>query len=666
MTYMNSEITRICKKCGREYHPTSKGQKFCNLPIELKCSVCGNLYTVICGNRKLKETCSAKCTAVIVKQRREVTAHKLTKKCAWCGKEFIPNNVHEKYCKDIHYGKCEVCGKKFVIVGRLDIANKTCSNECRYILTQQNTDVEQSIKKMKSTMLDKYGATNAMHIPEFVDKLKATNIKRYGVTSYTQTQEYLVKTKATDLIKYGVEHHASSSEVIEKRKKNNQVKYGVVNVFQTDDVKQKSRQTNLEKYGVEYITQNPQIVNQIKQSNLDVYGVEHPMMLPEYQEKARQTSIEKFGVPYKTQKHIKNISDWYLFINNPRYYISSHYETSPRSEELADYFGVDLSTIDEHLNAGDAIDCVRRSRSLMEEELYNYILSLIPDCKIICNNKSILGNCEMDIYLPDYKFAIECNPTATHNSSVENPWGGSPKSMNYHKHKTDLCEEQGIFLYHIFGYEWTHKKAIVLSMIRNLLGKVDNKIYARKCEIHKVSANDAIKFLMANHRQGATNAKVRLGLYYNDELVSLMTFNKMRSTIGIDKSDVSECWELSRFCSKLDTVVVGGADKLFQAFIKQYTPSKIRSFSDRSHTRGGLYPKLGFAEVNRSSANYVWVNVKTDVAYHRINAQKRHLKRFLKDDNIDLTQSENYIMVSHGYVKVYDSGTITWEWQSLA
>ena len=139
----------------------------------------------------------------------------------------------------------------------------------------------------------------------------------------------------------------------------------------------------------------------------------------------------------------------------------------------------------------------------------------------------------------------------------------------------------------------------------------------------------------------------------------------MRSTIGMDKSDMSDCWELSRFCSKLNTTVTGGADKLFQTFIRQYNPSKIRSFSDRSHTRGGLYPKLGFIEINRSSANYVWVNAKTDVAYHRINAQKRNLKKFLKDDSIDLSQSENQIMVAYGYVRVYDSGTITWEWQSL-
>lgn len=656
---------KICKRCGDLFKPKSSRQVCCNKPIEVACIVCGKPMQQICSLRYQKETCSSKCSAMLIKQHRENTAHKLVKKCAWCGQEFIPNNVHEKYCSNTHYGTCEVCGKQFEISGRLDLCNKTCSKECRYILAQQNSDVDQIKEHQKSTMIAKYGVDNAMHIPGIVDKIKATNLERYGATSFTQTQEYIDKTKATDLERYGVEHHASSPAVIEKRRKNIQDKFGVDNVFQLDAVKNKSKQTNLERYGVEYITQNPDIVDKTKQNNLNKYGVEHPMMLPEYQEKARQTNFEKFGYAAPTQAHIHNITDWYAFIDNPRLYIANHYESSPRTEELADYFNVDSSTIDEHLNKQNATDCVRRARSLMEEELHTYILSINPECKIVHNAKKILGGIELDLYLPDYNFAIECNPTATHNSSVQNPWGGNPKSMNYHKHKTDLCEEQGIFLFHIFGYEWTHKKDIILSMLCNLLGKVDTKIYARKCEIRNVSADDAIKFLMTNHRQGVTNAKVRLGLYYNDELVSLMTFNKMRSTIGVDKSDMSDCWELSRFCSKLNTTVTGGADKLFQAFIKQYTPSKIRSFSDRSHTRGGLYTKLGFAEVNRSSANYVWVNVKTDVAYHRINAQKRHLKKFLKDDSIDLSQSENQIMVAHGYVRVYDSGTITWEWQSL-
>ena len=73
---------------------------------------------------------------------------------------------------------------------------------------------------------------------------------------------------------------------------------------------------------------------------------------------------------------------------------------------------------------------------------------------------------------------------------------------------------------------------------------------------------------------------------------------------------------------------------------------------------------LGFKEINRSDANYVWVDVVEDKAYHRINAQKHNIKKFLKDDSINLSRSEKEIMEEHGFVRVFDSGTITWEWRN--
>ena len=94
-----------------------------------------------------------------------------------------------------------------------------------------------------------------------------------------------------------------------------------------------------------------------------------------------------------------------------------------------------------------------------------------------------------------------------------------------------------------------------------------------------------------------------------------------------------------------------------------YDPVQIRSFSDRAHTKGILYEKLGFYELRRSEPGYVWVDFTTDSAINRVSAQKSNLRKFLHDDNVDLTLSESQIMTQHGFVKVCDSGTITWEWK---
>lgn len=230
--------------------------------------------------------------------------------------------------------------------------------------------------------------------------------------------------------------------------------------------------------------------------------------------------------------------------------------------------------------------------------------------------------------------------------------------------KTDLCEQKGIFLFHVFGYEWAHKKDIIKSMLVNLLGKTQTRIYARQTEVREVSFNDSIQFLELNHRQGRSIAKYRYGLYYEGELVSLMTFSKMRNTIGTGNEDLSDCYELVRFCNKINTSVVGGASKLFNHFIKTLHPRRIRSFSDRAHTKGNLYQTLGFKSLHISDPNYVWVNEKTDIAVSRINAQKQNIKNFLKDDNIDLSRTEVDIMSEHGFVQVFDSGTVLWEWRN--
>ena len=123
-------------------------------------------------------------------------------------------------------------------------------------------------------------------------------------------------------------------------------------------------------------------------------------------------------------------------------------------------------------------------------------------------------------------------------------------------------------------------------------------------------------------------------------------------------------YELVRFCNKLNTSVVGGASKLFKYFVQNYSPSKIVSYSDYARTSGNLYSMFAFSYVRLSQPGYVWVDTRNDTAYNRMNAQKSNISRFLNDDKIDLSMTENDIMVSHGYVKVYDSGRKVWLWSN--
>ena len=661
---ISPDLIRICKLCSSEFHPKARKQYCCNEMRPRTCECCGKEFLSLCSTANTVSTCSKECQVALIKKKREASAASAVKICKWCGREFHPTSVRQVYCNETHYQTCVVCGKQFEIDPRNDDSVKTCSKECRYKLMNESTDREAAVATQKAHFLEKYGVENAMQIPGTVDKIKQTNVEKYGTEWYTQTNEYKQRVSETDMQKYGVAHHLQSQEVIDKRTSTVNEKYGVNNVFQSAEIKKKSAASMLARYGVANSGQSKEIQAQIVSNNLEKYGVKHPMMLPEFQEKAAQTNEKLYGRRAYTQQHIRNIAAWYEFMNDPRTYIDGHYAEAPTSHTLADDLGVDYTTIDDYLKKFDAKDCIRRAKSLMEDAIKQFIESLDKNTRIICNDKTAIRPLELDLYLPDFNFAIECDPTCTHNSSVSDPWGGEPKAPSYHKKKTDACEAAGIHLLHIFGHDWTWNQDVIKSMIRNKIGASVETVYARKCEVREVSGKDSTEFLSTNHRQGNTNSPIRLGLYHNGELVSLMTFGKMRGSIGTDSTDLSDCYELVRFCSKLNISVVGGASKLFKYFISKYHPERIRSFSDRAHMLGKLYSTLGFAEVRRSTPGYVWVEVATDKAYHRVNAQKKNLKKFLKDDSIDLSKTETQIMIEHGFVQVFDSGTITWEWRA--
>lgn len=545
---------------------------------------------------------------------------KYHKICPFCNQPFDTDDKTQKFCKRIHYKTCAVCGKKFEVphnrLGAKDLRT-TCSRGC-------------SIQLRKQTNLSRYGGPAPACSKDVQEKMAHTNMERRGVTAPAQSQSVLDKMQKTNEERFGVSWYSQTSDWKIRVESTSEKRYGESWPTRSSEVKEKTISTNLNKFGVRNVVHSEEIKKHLIS--------------------CRMLDPDKLDVFLK-------------FKQDPRAVIESiGFDHKPTIHELVKHIGVNESTIGVYLSMYSCQDIVNYHISIMEQNVSTFIQS-ICNTDIKNNVHNMITPYELDIYIPEHMFAIECNPTATHNSSIPDPWGCEPKSPSYHKMKTDMCEEKGIFLFHIFGYEWTHKREIIESMIKNILGKCDQKIYARKCVVKEVDSNTATKFLNGNHRQGAAGASVRLGLYYQGELVSLMTFGKVRNTIGTSKNeDLSDCWELVRFCSKLNTSVVGGASKLFQYFVREYTPARIRSFSDRAHTRGTLYQKLGFTELRRSDPGYVWVDLYTDRAYNRYNTQKQNIRKFLHDDTLDLSKSEKQIMEEHDFVQVFDCGTITWEY----
>lgn len=174
--------------------------------------------------------------------------------------------------------------------------------------------------------------------------------------------------------------------------------------------------------------------------------------------------------------------------------------------------------------------------------------------KHIDNNRTILNGYEIDIYVPEFNLGIEVNGNYFHSEL------NGEKNKEYHLNKTIISNNKNIKLIQIFEDEVLQKKEITLSRLSSLLN-INSKIYGRKCIIREVSKKISKDFLNENHIQGDSIDMFRYGLYYNDILVSLMTFGLKRNVLGNKEKTIDE-YELIRFCNIKQTNVIGGFSKL--------------------------------------------------------------------------------------------------------
>lgn len=284
------------------------------------------------------------------------------------------------------------------------------------------------------------------------------------------------------------------------------------------------------------------------------------------------------------------------------------------------------------------------SKSKLEDELKAFVQTLSDDA-IFSNDRHELDGLEMDVFIPRYQIGIEFNGLFWHNELH--------KKCNYHVNKLNGALSHGITLYQFYEDEWLYKKDILKSIIRNALNKNINIYYARKCVIKLVNNDDAIHFFNENHLQGYCNSKYKYGLYYNDELVSMMMFSKSRINTNNKKHE----YEMTRFCNKLNSTVIGGASKLFNFFIKQVNPKSIVSYADRRYSQGKIYKILGFSCYNISKPSYFYVINK-----QRVNRFSLRKDILIKKYNCPINMTEHEFCYNNKWYRIYDCGCLCYEW----
>lgn len=647
-------MIKKCEECGKLFETNRSSRRWCDDVHVRKCQVCGKEFVV--SRQQLvdnKRCCSRRCSDIFSRQQNIEKLSNEVRYCLECGNPFTPTNNNQKYCTNDHYRPCPVCGKPVKVIHAGDLKNgifRTCSKECesKYISKRlSESNIKQEVRYGTCIVCGKQFILNWPYNQKTCSsKCRGIYRKASGIS-----KKAYEKAKQTNLERYGFENVGSIPKFIDKRDTICKERYGDTKVLRIEQFQEKSKNTLRQHYGVDFPCQHEEIKKKQIESVKARYGVDNYF-------KSFERIQSSISDPSKAE-------NWIAFKSNPIEYIEANFINKPNIHDLCDNLGVTDTRIYDILIEHNGQSYIKHFSSIMESDVKNFLDSLKLDCEIIQHDRKLISPYEADFYIPKYNLAIECNPAITHNSSVGDQFGGDPKPVQYHKLKSCMCKDKGVLLFHIFGWEWKSRRPILESMLRNLLNMSD-KIYARQCYIKESTYEETRNFLESNHRQGFASYKYSIGLYTKstNQLVSLMTFGKLRNAQGRKGNDNNSI-ELLRFCNLLNTTVVGGSSKLFKYFVNNYNSEfdKIVSFSDIAHTSGKLYSILGFNIVSESDPGYVWVCRSNENMYSRIQCQKRNLRKLFNDDTIDIeNKTERQIMLEHGYVQVFDSGVIRWEW----
>jgi very-short-patch-repair endonuclease len=216
--------------------------------------------------------------------------------------------------------------------------------------------------------------------------------------------------------------------------------------------------------------------------------------------------------------------------------------------------------------------------------------SILKENKIDHEMFANVGNFKPDFLLSEKKLIIECDGLYWHSDAH--------KKDDYHQVKKETYKKEGFDTLFFRENEINDKTKIVESVIKNKLKLISNRIYARKCEIMKLSRKESTQFFDENHLMGRGSGFGYALIYKGDIVCALQAKWKNRNDREM---------EVSRFCSKLDCSVVGGFSKLLDHAIWLNKPKTLFTFIDGRYGSGEYLRQFGF-EKQKTYRSFSWTD----------------------------------------------------------
>lgn len=396
-------------------------------------------------------------------------------------------------------------------------------------------------------------------------------------------------------------------------------------------ISSKRKETCLEKYGFDNASKTSVVKDKIKNTFLEKYGVSCSLQNEQVKEKALKTIQKKYNRNNNKQGHIP--LEILEKLESKEWLIENYSNKECSINGLAYLLDVDKTTVSGRLRKFGIP--IRPAKDSKEEIIIECILQKY-NVQYFKKDWSILGDRELDFYIPELNLAIEYNGLYFH--SID--YYPEAKDKKKHRLKFDMCEERGIQLIQLTGNNYKSFELLIRAKL-NLL----DKIYARDCVVKEIEVDSFKEFCEQYHFQGYTKCSIKYGLFYKDCLVGAIGFNSSKTAD----------WELTRLVFG-DRAIIGGSSKLLSAF-RKCNPGSIVSYSSNSYSNGGVYKKLGFTLENETLFD-MWYTKDCNTLLNRRNFQKSRLASKLNNYDSNLTEIHN--MLNNKYAIYYGPGIKTW------
>ena len=480
-------------------------------------------------------------------------------------------------------------------------------------IKEKDISISERIYLYQNNMIEKPTCLNCSNKVKFIKFYKGYNKYCSRKCSAINTHKNLdTKLKRT---KHLIELNSNKEKRKEMTNKANNTKLHF-SIEKKDNINNKRISTNLEKYGVDNISKNLIIKEKM------------------HTEKSKERKLAT--LMNKSISHIIDSGYNYISMDNDTFNIGC--------TACNTVFNIKKYLFNNRKRFNKTI-CLNCNKIGGTSDFENKVCNFIKENHdgLILPGYMGLKKYEIDIYLPLLKLGFECNGLWWHSEMY--------RDKNYHIDKLNFFKENGITIINIWEDDWNFKQNIIKNRIIYKLNKIKDTIFARKCYISEVNSKLSREFLDENHIQGYCVSKINLGLYYNNELISLMTFGSLRKNLG-QVSKINN-YELLRYCSKLNYKIPGGFSKLLKFFKQKYNPETIISYCDISFNDGNSYINTGFNFIKNTVPNYYWFHKDEGI---RIN-RWRFRKDILVKKGYDSSKTEIEIMSSLGYYRIWDCGS---------